>query len=106
VDLDQATLDVSAAATPPGGAADRPSVLYAFGRFRDMVPGAAARSRVYVAVWLADRSPAPGADAAPPTALSVVGQAFGGRGARRAVEAIVEHTDTSAVRVLAWRELR
>jgi hypothetical protein len=106
VDLAQATLDVSALATPPRGAVHLPSVLHAFGWFSDLVPGAAARSRAYVAVWLADRSPAPREDAAPPAALSVVGQAFGGRGARRAVEAIVEKTDTSAVRVLAWRELR
>jgi hypothetical protein len=106
VDLAQATLDVNAMATPPTGAMHRPSVLHAFGWFRDMVPGAAARSGVYVAVWLADRSPSPREPAAPPAALSVVGQAFGGRGARRAVEAIVEKTDSSAVRLLAWREWR
>jgi hypothetical protein len=58
-----------------------------------------------VAVWLADRSPAPKDEDEAPATLSVVGQAFAGRGIRRAVEALVERADTSAVRVLAWREL-
>jgi len=104
IDLDQAAADVTGAAIPPPGAVHPPSVLHAFGWFRDMVP-VASDSGTYVAVWLADRSPAPKDDGAPPATLSVVGTAFGGRGARRAVEAIVERADTSAVRLLAWREL-
>ena len=104
IDLEQATVDVTGAAIPPPGTVHLPPVLHAFGWFRDMVP-AASGSGLYVAVWLADRSPAPKDDGVPPTALSVVGAAFGGRGARRAVEAIVERADTSAVRLLAWREL-
>ena len=36
---------------------------------------------------------------------AVVGEAFAGRGIRRAVEALVERADISAVRLLAWREL-
>jgi hypothetical protein len=105
IDLDQATVDVTAAATPPAGAVDEPSVLYAFGRFADLVPGTATGSMTYVAVWLADRSPAPKEDATEPVTLSVAGVAFGGRGSRRAVEALVQKTDSAAVRLLAWREL-
>jgi hypothetical protein len=105
IDLDRAGVEVTVAAVPPPGAVHVPSVLHAFGWFKDLVPGVAAGSAVYVAVWVADRSPAPKDDGAPPAALSVVGAAFGGRGTRRAVEAIVERTDSSAVRLLAWREL-
>ena len=72
---------------------------------QDLVPEVAGASRVHVAVWLADRSPEPKDDAAPPRVISVVGEAFGPQGSRRAVEAIVEKADSSAVRVLAWREL-
>src|SRR5688572_2453586 len=109
IDLSQATVDVSAAATPPAGAVAHPSVLHAFGWFSDLVPGAPPGSDTYVAVWLADRSPAPKDEDAPPAALSVVAEAFAGRGIRRGVEALVERSaekaDTSAVRLLAWREL-
>lgn len=105
IDLSQATVDVSAAATPPAGAVALPAVLHAFSRFSDLVPGGPPGSGTYVAVWLADRSPAPKDEDAPLTALSVVGEAFAGRGIRRAVEVLVEKADTSAVRVLAWREL-
>ena len=98
IDLSEATVDVSAAATPPAGAVALPSVLHAFGRFSDLVPGGSAGSGTYVAVWLADRSPAPKDEDAPPATLSVVGEAFAGRGIRRAVEALVERADTSAVR--------
>jgi hypothetical protein len=105
IDLFQATVDVSAAATPPAGAVAHPSVLHALGWFSDLVPGAPPGSDTYVAVWLADRSPAPKDEDAPPAALSVVGEAFAGRGIRRAVEALVEKADISAVRLLAWREL-
>ena len=109
IDLSQASVDVNAAATPPAGAVAGASVLHAFGLFSDLVPGAPHGSGTYVAVWLADRSPSPKDEDAPPAALSVVGEAFAGRGIRRAVEAVVERTaekaDTSAVRLLAWREL-
>jgi len=105
IDLSQETIEVSAAATPPAGAVALPSVLHAFGRLGDLVPDGPTGSGTYVAVWLADRSPAPKDEDAPPAALSVVGEAFAGRGIRRAVEALVERGDSSAVRVLAWREL-
>jgi hypothetical protein len=105
IDLDRAAVDVAGAATAPPGAVHLPSVLYASGWFRDMLPGLAADSGTYVVVWLADRSPAPKETGAPPATLSLVGAAYGGRGARRAVEALVERADTSAVRLLAWREL-
>lgn len=105
IDLSEATVDVSLAVTPPAGAVDFPPVLYAFGRFSDLVPDGSAGPDMYVAVWLADRSPSPKDEDAPPTTLSVVGEAFAGRGIRRAVEVLVERADPSGVRVLAWREL-
>jgi hypothetical protein len=104
LDLARATADVAAAAAAPAGAVRLPSVLYAFGWFKDLVPGAGQRSQTYVAIWLADRSPGPKDDSVPPVALSVVAEAFGARGARRAVETIVEKRDRG-VRMLAWREL-
>jgi hypothetical protein len=105
IDLDRATRDVAAAARPLPGAVDLPHVLHASGWFRDLVPASAADSSIYVAIWVADRSPAPKDEDAPVETLSVVGQAFGARGARRGVEAIVEKADASAVRLRAWREL-
>lgn len=106
LDLTHATQDVNAIATPAPGAASQPSVLYAFGRFQDLVASSRSRSRIYIAVWVADRSDVPGDDTAVPDALSVLGQAYGPRGSRRAVEAIVMKADSSAVRVLSWREVR
>jgi hypothetical protein len=73
--------------------------------FRDLVPGSAADSGLKVTVRLADQSVTPGAEGMPVDRLSVVGEAFGATGTRRGVEAIVEKVDTSAVRLLAWREL-
>jgi hypothetical protein len=105
IDLSEATVDVSAAATAPAGAVALPPVLFAFGRFSDLVPAGPPGSDAYVAVWLADRSPPPKDEDEPPATLSVVGEAFAGRGIRRGVEALVERADASAVRVLAWREL-
>ena len=75
------------------------------GPFQDLVPGVDGASRVHLTVWLADRSPEPKDDAASPRVISVVGEAFGPRGSHRAVEVLVEKGDSSAVRVLAWREL-
>jgi hypothetical protein len=75
------------------------------GPFEDLVPGGAGAPGVHVSVWLADRSPEPKDDSGSPRVLSVVGEARGRRGSRRAVEALVEKADSSAVRVLAWREL-
>jgi hypothetical protein len=73
--------------------------------FQDLVPEVVGLSRVDVAVWLAERSPGPKDDAASPRVLSVVGEAHGPGGSRRAVEVLVEKADSSAVRVLAWREV-
>jgi hypothetical protein len=105
IDLDRAAVELTGAAVPPPGAVHLPSVLHASGWFRDMVPGVPADSGLYVAVWVADRSAASKAPDSPPATLSVVGASFGGRGARRIVEALVERADTSAVRLVAWREL-
>jgi hypothetical protein len=105
IDLDRATGDVAAASMTVAGAVDVPPVLHASGWFRDLLPGTAADAGLYVAVWIADRSPAPKDAGAPVERLSVVGEAFGTRGTRRGVEAIIERADTSAVRLLVWREL-
>ena len=105
IDLDRAAGDVAAAPTLVPGAVHEPPVLHGSGWFSDLVPGSAADSGHYVAIWIADRSPAPRVEGAPVEKLSVVGEAFGASGTRRRVEAIVEKGDTSAVRLLAWREL-
>jgi hypothetical protein len=105
LDLTHATRDVNAIAAAPG-AVRPPWVLYAFGRFEDLVPSSMGRSRIYVAVWVADRSETPGDETSVPEALSIFGQAYGPQGSRRSVEAIVTKADTSAIRVRSWRELR
>ena len=105
IDLNREAGDVGAAAMTVAGSVHVPPVLHASGWLRDVVPGTAADAGIYVAVWVADRSPAPKDEGAPVERLSVVGQAFGTRGTRRGVEALVQKADTSAVRLLAWREL-
>ena len=72
--------------------------------FQDLVP-VVGPSKVHVVVWLADRSPEPRDEEAALRVLSVTGQALGARGSRRVVEVLVEKADSSAVRLLAWREL-
>ena len=105
IDFDRETSDVAAAAMTSAGAVAARPVLHASGWLRDLLPGTAADAGVYVAVWVADRSPAPKDEAAPVERLSVVGQAFGTRGTRRGVEVLVEKVDPATVRLLAWREL-
>jgi hypothetical protein len=105
LDLTDATREASAMAAIPSGAVASPSVLYAFGRFRDLVPFDSNQSIAYVVVWIADRSMAPRDDASAPDRLSVLGRAYGVRGSRRGVEALVTKTDTSPMQVLAWREV-
>ena len=85
--------------------AERGQAAFVDSPFQALVPGAAGASGVRVAVWLTDRSPEPADDSAPRSVISVVGEAVGPRGSRRAVEALVEKGDSSAVRVLFWREL-
>jgi hypothetical protein len=82
-----------------------PEHAFVDGLFRDLVPGVAGASSAHVAVWLTDRSAEPTDDGASPRVLSVVGEASGPRGSRRVVEVLVEKGDSSAVRLLAWREL-
>ena len=101
LDLTHATRDVNVNA-----AENQAWVLYAFGPFQDLVPSSAGRSGVYVAVWVADRSEEPGDQASAPEALSIVGQAYGARGSRRTVEAIVTKADLSTIRAVSWREWR
>lgn len=105
LDLTQATRDVYGFAAPAPGAVSPPWVLYAFGRFQDLVPSSLSRSGVYVAVWVADRSQIPD-ETSRPEALSILGQAYGPQGSRRSIEAVVTKADSSAIRVLSWRELR
>ena len=102
LDLAAETRDVAIAA----GAAGPALVLYAFGRLEDLVPSGSDRPRIYVAVWVADRSSTP-VDGTPASeALSILGQAYGTRGSRRTVETIVARVGPSAIRALSWRELR
>ena len=103
LDLTRATRDVNAVAA---GAASPAWVLYAFGRFRDLVPSSLSRSQIYVAVWLADRSDTPDDERSAPDALSILGQAYGARGSRRTVEVIVTKADIATIRVRSWREWR
>ena len=103
LDLTQETRDVN---TIAGGAAGPARVLYAFGRFQDLMPSSMGRSGIYVAVWVADRSEPPGDEASASETLSILGQAYGVRGSRRAVETIVVKADTSAIRAVSWREVR
>jgi hypothetical protein len=106
LDLTQETRDVNAIAAAAPGAASPARVLYAFGRFQDLVPSSLSRSQIYVAVWVADRSETPGDETSVPEALSILGQAYGPQGSRRSVEAIVTKADTSTIRALSWREWR
>jgi hypothetical protein len=105
LNLTEATRAAGSMASAPPGAAASPPVLYAFGRFRDLAPLVAMGSTTYVAVWIADRSAMPRDATSAPDRLSVLGQAYGGRESRRAVEALIEKSDTSRLRVLAWREV-
>ena len=105
IDLEAAVLDQAGMAAAPAGAVHGPPVLYAYGWLQDLAPTVRNRSRIYVAVWLADRSRVPHEEEAEPDALSIVARAFGEAGARRAVEAVVEKGDASAVRMLGWRQL-
>lgn len=109
LDLTQATREVDGFAPPPGVAG--PRVLYAFGRFQDLASSSMNHSRIYVAIWVADRSEeldegTPGEGTPVPEALSVLGQAYGAQGSRRTVEAIAAKADSSAVQALSWREWR
>ena len=103
LDLAHETQDVNAI---PAGAASPARVLYAFGRFQDLVPSSMNRSRVYVAVWVADRSAPLGDGTSMPVALSILGQAYGTQGSRRSVEAIVARADAASIRAVSWREVR
>ncbi|NOT24565.1 MAG: hypothetical protein HOP16_00560 [Acidobacteria bacterium] len=87
---------------PAGPAGASPWVLYAFGRFTDLVPATSRLAPVYVAAWVANHASSP--DPAMRGALSIFGQAYGPRGSRRAVEVIVEKVDASTVRRRLWRE--
>ena len=89
--------------------------LFAHGPVSDLIPGRVADSPLYLAAWIAD-DPSdgdrdPGADAN--GRLLIRATAFGSGGARRSVEATVARVGPpgsagrpSAVRMVAWRELR
>jgi Tfp pilus assembly protein PilX len=96
--------------------ADSPSWrLFAHGAVTDLVPGRVADTPVYLAAWIAD-DPSDG-DGDPSTdgngRLMIRATAFGVGGARRSVEATVVRAGPpgsagrpSAVKMIAWRELR
>ena len=106
LDLGDATTNVNAAGAGAPGSTDTDWLLYAFGRFRDLVPSSLRRSQIYVVVWVADRSGAPGEETSAPEALSILGQAYGGRGSRRTVEVVVERDGAGLVQTRLWREWR
>ncbi len=106
LDLGDATRDVNLIVAGAPGPASRGWVLYAFGRFQDLVPSSLSRSQIYVTVWVADRSETPEDERSGPDVLSILGQAYGARGSRRTVEAIVVKGDASTVRTRSWREWR
>lgn len=106
LDLSEATRDVNRVAAGAPGPASRGWVLYAFGRFENLVPSGASRSPIYLIVWVADRSDTPEEDRSGPDALSILGQAYGARGSRRTVEAIVVKESASTIRTQSWREWR
>ncbi|MDA1183613.1 MAG: pilus assembly PilX N-terminal domain-containing protein [Acidobacteria bacterium] len=103
VDLRAATSDVNAAAPGASGATEADWLLYAYGRFRDLVPSSPRRSQIYVVVWVADRSEE---EASTPQVVSILGQAYGGHGSRRTVEVIVERDSAGLVQTRRWREWR
>ena len=100
------------AATNPDTPAWR---LFAHAPVTELIPGRVAESPLYLAAWIAD-DPSdgdrdPGADAN--GRLLIRATAFGSGGARRSVEATVARVGPpgfagrpSAVRMVAWRELR
>ncbi len=106
LDLGDATTDVNAAGAGASGSSDTDWLLYAYGRFRDLVPSSPRRSQIYVVVWVADRSSAPDEEMSVPDALSILGQAYGGRGSRRTVEVVVERDGAGLVQTRLWREWR
>jgi len=99
LDLTDATSDLNAL-VPAGPGAAPPWVLHAFGRLQDLVPTPTGPAPVYVAVWIANHASSP--DESMRGALSIVGQAYGPRGSRRAVEVIVEKVEPSGVRRRSW----
>jgi hypothetical protein len=106
IDLGDVTADVNAAGAGATGGADSAWILYAFGPFRDLAPSSVRRSQIYVVVWVADRSGTAGGDTSMPEALSILGQAYGGRGSRRTVEVVVERDSAGLMQTRLWREWR
>ena len=106
LDLSDATRDINLIAAGAPGTDGRGWVLYAFGRFQDLVPSSVSRSQIYVTVWVADRSETPEDERSGPDALSILGQAYGARGSRRTVEMIVVKGGASTTHTRSWREWR
>ena len=106
LDLGDATSDVNTAAAGAPGSTDPDWLLYAYGRFRDLVPSSPRRSQVYVVAWVADRSDAPGEETPAPESLSILGRAYGGRGSRRTVEVVAEREGPGPIQTRLWREWR
>jgi len=107
LDLTDATRDVNTTAAGAPDTASGDWVLYAFGRFQDLVPSSPSRSQIYVTVWVADRSETPEDERSGPDALSILGQAYGARGSRRTVETIVAREGgVSPMQTRSWREWR
>lgn len=82
--------------------------LFAHAPAADLVPGHVVESPLYIAAWIADDpfdgDGDPGADAN--GRLLVRAQAFGPRGARRSVEAVIGRAGSGAIQMVSWKELR
>jgi len=108
VDLARATAEVdamlAARATPPAASAQ----LYAYGRFDGLLPPAAARSPIYVCVWVAELAPDEEAEVPAVRLLYVAGRAYGPTGGRRDVLVTVarrlDAAEVAPLEVRRWEE--
>jgi hypothetical protein len=82
--------------------------LFAHAPAADLVPGRVVDTPMYLAAWIADDpfdgDGDSGADAN--GRLLVRAQAFGPRGARRSVEAVIGRVGPAAIQLVSWKELR
>lgn len=113
VDLGAATDDINVLARLRYGAAAPVYRLYGWGPLSLVAPGSAARSSVYLTVWIADLSGVErqAGDAARPV-IGLIGRAYGTNGGRRSVAVAVVRDDPAdgaapgAMRLIWWHELR
>jgi hypothetical protein len=109
LDLAALTARVQAASDADSGgpvaSPDAPSWhLFAHGHVSRLLPPGAVTTPAYVVVWIADDADDRDGDAGRDSngAVMLMAQAFGARGAQRAVQATVART-SSGVRLTSWR---